>query len=196
MSALPLTHFEKFDNNPVEKIFAGRLNIISATAQYYYSKTSLIQRLVHQVKYKTNKDLGLQLGRLMGDQLMQSSRIKPEAIIPLPLYAARQRKRGYNQAELLALGIGESMKIPVLPRVIIRPDYTETQTRKGRIERWRNIEGKFLLTDPAAISGKHILLVDDVITTGATLESCGMELLKADNTRLSIAALCVASKLA
>ena len=85
------------------------------------------------------------------------------------------------------------MKIPVLPRVIIRPDYTETQTRKGRIERWRNIEGKFLLTDPAAISGKHILLVDDVITTGATIDACGTEILKIKNVVLSVASLAIAS---
>ena len=192
MLDMPRTGFENFENNPVEKLLTGRINFITATAQYYYNKASLMQRLVHQVKYKGNSELGLQLGRLMGEQLRQSSRINPHGLVPLPLFFEREKKRGYNQSELLCQGIAGIMGIPVLKNVISRPELTESQTRKGRIERWKNMEGKFLLQNPSIIEGKHILLVDDVITTGATLEACANSLLQAPHCRLSIAALCLA----
>jgi ComF family protein len=153
-----------------------------------------MQHLMHQFKYKGNKDLGKQLGYLMGNDLSQSNRFKNiEALIPLPLFAAKEKKRGYNQATVLCEGIAEIMKIEVLTDVILRTQHTETQTKKGRIERWANIEGKFELIKPDKIRNKNILLVDDVITTGATLEACGHELMNADNVRLSVATLCFAS---
>lgn len=194
MEAMPETHFELYPGNPVEKKFWGRLQLQNATAQYYFTGESLIQHLIHQFKYKGNKELGIQLGRMMGNSLKRSDRFHADTLIPLPLFSDKERKRGFNQAYILCQGIAEYLHIPVLKNVIIRPQYTETQTRKGRIERWKNMEGKFVLTDPGIIAGKHVLLVDDVITTGATLESCGSELLKAANTRLSIACLCSASR--
>jgi len=194
ISELPETNFHMHSNNPVEKIFWGRLPLFSATAQYYFSKETRMQHLMHQFKYKGNKDLGKQLGYLMGNDLSQSNRFNDvEALIPLPLFAAKEKKRGYNQATVLCAGIAEIMKIEVLTDVIIRTQYTETQTQKGRIERWANIEGKFELIKPDKVRNKNILLVDDVITTGATLEACGQELMKADNVRLSVATLCFAS---
>ena len=149
---------------------------------------------MHQFKYKGNKDLGKQLGYLMGDDLLQSERFKHiEALIPLPLFAGKEKRRGYNQAFVLCEGIAEIMKVEVLKDVIGRAQHTETQTKKGRVERWINIEGKFELISPEKIQNKNILLVDDVITTGATLEACGQELIKATGVSLSIAALCFAS---
>ncbi|MCC7401036.1 MAG: ComF family protein [Chitinophagaceae bacterium] len=192
--ALPETNFEIHPDNPVEKKFWGRLPVESATAQYYFTKESLMQNLIHQMKYRKNKELGLQLGRLMGNSIKQSGRFAADALIPLPLFPAKEKRRGYNQSMLLCEGMKTTMKIPVLTDVISRPQFTETQTKKGRIERWMNLEGKFLLLKPEAIQNKHILLVDDVVTTGATLESCGSELIKAGNTRLSIATLCYASR--
>jgi ComF family protein len=194
IDALPETNFESISNNPVEKLFWGRVPITGATAQFYFSKESLIQHLVHQFKYKRNKDLGLQLGRIMGEQLNKSSRFKADALIPLPLFPAKEKRRGYNQAAVLCEGIAESMQIPVLDKVIIRPQHTETQTKKGRIERWKNMEGKFILSDINTIRNKQLLLIDDVVTTGATLEACGNELLKAENVQLSMACLCVAAR--
>jgi ComF family protein len=194
MDAMPETNFELHVNNPVEKKFWGRLPLVSATAQFYFTKESLMQHLMHQFKYKGNKDLGLQFGRIMGDQLQRSNRFYPDVLIPLPLFPAKEKRRGYNQATVLCNGISENMKIPVLDKVIIRPHHTETQTKKGRVERWKNMEGKFVLTNAEAIRNKHVLLIDDVVTTGATLEACGNELLKAENTRLSIATLCTASR--
>jgi ComF family protein len=191
---LPATHFEFYHNNPVEKKFWGRVPLIAATAQYFFTRDSLIQQLIHQFKYNANKELALQLGQLMGASLKLSGRFEADALVPLPLFPARERKRGFNQSDLLCEGMAIQLEMPVFKHSIIRPERTETQTRKGRIERWKNVEGKFVLTDPASIAGKHILLVDDVITTGATLESCGSELLKAENTRLSVACLCVTSR--
>ncbi|MEQ1677776.1 MAG: ComF family protein [Chitinophagaceae bacterium] len=194
IEAMPETNFEIHPGNPVEKTFWGRLPLIGATAQFYFTKESLMQHLMHQFKYKTNKDLGLQLGRMMGEQLLRSGRFEVDALVPLPLFPARERKRGYNQATVLCEGMAEVMNVRVLDKAITRPQHTETQTKKGRIERWKNIEGKFILSHPEPICNKHILLVDDVVTTGATLEACGNELLQAENVQLSIATLCMASR--
>ena len=194
MDAMPETNFELHADNPVEKKFYGRLPLKAATAQFYFTKESLMQHLMHQFKYKGNKELGLQLGQIMGDQLQRSNRFHADVLIPLPLFPMKEKRRVYNQATVLCEGIAENMKIPVLDKVISRPQHTETQTKKGRLERWKNIEGKFQLINAEAINNKHVLLIDDVVTTGATLEACGNELLKAENVQLSIATLCVASR--
>ena len=195
LASLPETNFEIHPNNPVEKDFWGRLPIANGSAHLYFTKESLVQHLMHQLKYKGNKDLGLQLGRLMGVALKNAVRFNDiGALVPLPLFPTKEKKRGYNQATVLCEGIAEILSLPVLSKVITRPQQTETQTKKGRIERWKNIEGKFQVIDPVAIQNKHLLLVDDVVTTGATLEACGHELLTAGNVKLSIATLCVASR--
>jgi ComF family protein len=193
LNAIPETGFEIQTVNPVEKKFYGRLPLIGASAQYYYTKDSLMQRLVQQVKYRGNRDLGLQLGGLMGDLLKRSGRFNIDALVPLPLFPARERKRGYNQSMLLCEGIAEHIPVPVLNNTIVRPHHTETQTKKGRIERWKNMDGKFILNDTTLAAGKHILLIDDVITTGATLEACGSVLLTSPGVQLSIACLCYSS---
>lgn len=195
IDALPETDFEKHADNPVEKMFWGRINLESAGAAYYFTKESLVQHLMHQFKYKNNRELGLQLGRMMGYQLAHSGRFNVDGLIPLPLFPGKEKKRGYNQSVLLCEGIAESLNVPVWNDVIIRPEHTETQTKKGRIERWKNMEGKFFLINTEKIEGKHLLLVDDVVTTGSTLEACGNELLKAANSKLSIATLCFASRI-
>jgi len=189
---LPFTHFEKFPGNPVEKRFYGRLPLLHASAQYYFTKASLVSHLVHQLKYKGNKALGLQLGKGMGDAIRLAGRFDADLIVPLPLFEKRQRKRGYNQSMLLCEGMSEVLRLPLDELCIARPMHTSTQTNKGRMERWQNMEGRFVLKDPELIAGKHILLVDDVITTGATLEACGAEILKAPGSSLSIACLCQA----
>lgn len=191
LSSLPSTGFHLHSNNPAEKIFWGRISVASATSQYYFTTESLIQHLVHQFKYKGNREIGIYLGKLMGVAMAESSRFSfIDALIPLPLHPSKEHKRGYNQAALLCEGISSALNKPVLKNIVIRPEKTETQTKKGRIQRWQNMEGKFELINSIAIEGKHVLLVDDVITTGATLEACGREILKAQNAQLSIATLC------
>lgn len=191
LSSLPETSFHNYPDNPVEQIFWGRVDVASATAQYYFTKESMMQDLMHQLKYKRHKELGLYLGQLMGQQLAQCGRFDDiDAVIPLPLHGSREHQRGYNQAALLSEGIAVILQKPVLYDVVTRRQHTETQTHKSRIERWQNMEGRFELKNEAAIEGMHVLLVDDIVTTGATLEACGKELLKAKNVRLSIGALC------
>lgn len=191
---MPETNFELHAGNPVEKKFWGRLLLQTATAQYYFTRESLMQHLMHQFKYKRNKELGAQLGKMMGESLKRSGRFATDAIIPLPLFAAKEKRRGFNQATILCEGIAESLGVPVLKEIVIRSHHTDTQTKKGRVERWQNMEGKFILNKPEAIKNKNVLLVDDVVTTGATLEACGSALLQAENVKLSIATLFYAAK--
>lgn len=193
-ASLPKTDFHLYPNNPIEKMFWGRLPLTHATAQYYFSKDSAMQHLMHGLKYKGNKDLGIYLGQLMGHALNNSNRFRyVDALIPLPLFPLKERKRGYNQATVLCEGIAEVLAKPILNNVVTRTTHTDSQTKKNRIQRWQNMEGRFELINKELVKGKHVLLVDDVITTGATLEACGAELLQAENIQLSIATLCFSS---
>ena len=194
LEALPLTNFHAYANNPVEKIFHGRVNITSASSYMYFAKQSVMQNILHHLKYKGNKEVGYYFGRRMGRMLRQSERYNDvEGLIPLPLHHTREKKRGYNQAAVLCEGMSEIMHVPVLNTVVKRKTATDTQTRKNRTQRWENIDGKFVLENEKDISGKHVLLVDDVLTTGATLEACGTELLKAKNIKLGIVTLAYSS---
>jgi ComF family protein len=186
---LPVTNFHLYAGNVVEKHFWGRIDIHGATSFCHFTKSSVIQRLLHQLKYKNNKEIGYFLGQLMGKTISEASRFSDvDILVPLPLFAARERKRGYNQAAVLCDGMAVSLKIPVATTAVVRLSATETQTHKNRIERWQNMQGMFRVNEPAAITGKHVLLVDDVVTTGATLEACGQELLQYCS-RLSVATL-------
>lgn len=192
---LPNTYFAPHANNPVEKYFWGRLFLSSAHSEFYFSKESLIQHLIHQLKYKGNTDIGFYLGELLGKSLLKSNRFNTaDVLIPLPLYANKEHQRGYNQAAIICNGMSAVMNIPVINDNIIRQRSTTTQTRKHRTERWENVEGSFTVKNPAALYNKHILLVDDVVTTGATLEACGKVILQLNNVKLSIATLAHASK--
>jgi ComF family protein len=189
-ASMPLTRFEYFTSNPVEKIFWGRADIDAASAHLYFTRGSIAQHSLHLLKYKARKEIGIYFGRQMGLLLNHSSRFNQcEIIIPLPLFAAREKKRGYNQAELIAEGISQHLKIPVINDAVSRIKKTETQTHKSRIQRWENMESTFKIRDPHKISGKHILLVDDVVTTGASLEACAKVLLANPGVRVSIACL-------
>ena len=195
LSSLPQTDFHLHANNPVEKIFWGRLPVTHAAAQYYFTKKTMLQGLMHNFKYRGNKELGLYLGRLMGQSLAQSnSFLYAEALVPMPLYPEKERRRGFNQAAVLCDGIAEELNKPVLRNAVIRTHATESQTKKSRVERWQNTEGRFEVKDEEALQSKHILLVDDVVTTGATLEACGRTILDVKDTQLSIATLFVASR--
>jgi ComF family protein len=186
---MPVTGFYAHNENPVEKIFRGRIPVVNASAYAYFTKNSIVQNLLHALKYGGNKQVGVQMGRMIGRQLKSCEWNKDLfGIVALPLHYSKQKKRGYNQAEIIAQGIGAEMNLPVLTDVIERRKNTATQTRKSRIERWNNIESKFELKSENGMTNKHLLLVDDVITTGATLEACASELLKIEGLQLSIAA--------
>jgi ComF family protein len=190
LNRLPLTNFHLYPDNPVEKYFWGRIPVSAAAALCHFTEGSLVQQLLHQLKYKGNKEVGYLLGRMMGITLGESARFGDiDVLVPLPLFAARQKKRGYNQSAIICNGLGAVMNLPVNTNAVVRLSATETQTRKNRIDRWKNMEGKFEIVNSKALNGRHILLVDDVITTGATMEACGQAILEIPGAKLSIATL-------
>ncbi len=188
LSELPVTNFFDQPGNPVETSFYGRLPIRNAAAGYFFTKNSLIQHIIFQLKYRGNKDIGVYLGALIGKLINNSNRFgQVDVLIPLPLNPKREKKRGYNQATQICNGIATVFDRPVIENIVKRKVYTETQTHMGRINRWQNMDGVFEVSNPDVLQSKHILLVDDVVTTGATLEACGSELLKIPGTTLSLA---------
>ena len=190
---LPMTHFHTEADNPVTRLFWGRVQVEYAASFLYFNKGSKVQRMIHQLKYKGRQDIGRYLGHQYGCELAETASYKqPELIIPVPLHQKKEKQRGYNQSELFALGLSEVMKIPVGKKLLVREKATATQTRKARFERFRNVNAVFKIPNPEALNGKHVLLVDDVITTGATLEACALLLTAIPGCKVSVASIAVA----
>lgn len=195
LQRLPVTESFSHDENATEKMLMGRFRFLHAASYYFYTHGSVIQRLMHQFKYKQRKDIGLFFGKKMGEAIQQSSRFKQvDALVPLPLHPRKEKQRGYNQANILCEGISDQLNLPILNRVVSRISGSSSQTSRNRTDRWQLLGESFVLQDPALLAGRHILLVDDVITTGATLEACSRELLKAPIASLSICTLACAMK--
>ncbi len=189
---LPKTSFHHDLENPVTNLFLGRVNIIAGAAFLYFNKGGKVQRLVHQLKYKDRKDIGIHLGELYGQTLKYAPQFNSaDVIIPVPLHKKKYMQRGYNQSEQIAIGLATAMKIPVNRHLLTRTKATETQTRKSRFSRYQNVKEIFSVASPQEWSGKHLVLVDDVITTGATLESCIQALATIPGARISVA--CIAT---
>jgi ComF family protein len=196
LKSLPLTGFERTGNNYTETLFAGRLPLKKACSWLFFEKDSLTQKLIHQLKYRNNQAIGEWLGYAMGKQLMEQNWFNTmDVVVPLPLNKRKLNMRGYNQSEVLCRGISSATGLPVEKVAVMRTVYTETQTKKSRIQRWRNVEEVFDLIESTHLQGKHALLVDDVVTTGATLDACGQVLLKVPGLSLSVLTLAVASKI-
>lgn len=175
--------------------FWGRLPLQSGAALYYFTRKSPIQRALHQLKYHNKPDIGIKIGREFGLRLRQSEVFRSvDLILPVPLHPRKERIRGYNQSMMFARGMAEAMEIPASGTALIRNRFTASQTRKKRIERFENVEQVFSVKKPALLEGKHLLLVDDVLTTGATLEICGHTLLCVPGTRLSLATIAIATQ--
>ncbi len=188
---LPVTGFQKFAQNPVERIFWGRVPIQHATAGYFFNQQGILQSLIHGFKYRKREDIALFLGRQLGFQLKESAWWKDiTALVPVPLHAAKFRHRGYNQAALLAEGMAEVLKCGVWANGLKRTVFTDTQTRKSRTDRWDNVENIFAWNRKEPNGREHLLLVDDVMTTGATLEACAHAVLQAgEQAKISVCAL-------
>ncbi len=188
---LPLTqyHFSE-EENPIEKLFWGRIDIQQASAYMFFSKGGIVQQLLHNLKYKGHTEIGHLLGELLGEELKQSPKFNDiDLIVPVPLHPSKQKKRGYNQSEEIAKGISKKLQAPVNTQIMVRTKATETQTKKARFDRWQNVDEKFGLKEASFAENKHILLVDDVITTGATIEACAKILLQAKNAKVSVVTL-------
>lgn len=193
MYDLPTTGFHRYHDNPVAQAFWGRVPVEYATAVYFFRKGNNIQKLVHQVKYHDQMKLGIMLGREMGKVLIDSSFNEVDVVVPVPLHRRKYRRRGYNQSECIARGVAEILGKPLDTHTLIRRIHTASQTRKKRLDRWKNVETAFGLATPDAFAGRHVLLIDDVVTTGATLEACMQVILTAPETKVSVATLAVTS---
>jgi len=185
---LPKTNYHLMEASPLDKVFWGRVQLARTAALYTFHKKGKVQHLIHQLKYKGRMDVGVHLGKLLGADLVKSSVFADvDKVIPVPLHPDKQRKRGYNQSEQIAIGMAKAMNIEMDATSFIRTVDTQTQTRKSRFARWENVKEIFQVTSVNELANKHLLLVDDVITTGATLESAAHILLNIEGVKLSVA---------
>jgi len=190
LGQLPVTHFDLNPDNPLAEMFWGRVRLSQAVAWFYFRKGSAYQDALHKLKYNDRPDIGVSLGKQFGYELYRSTGfIRPDILIPVPLNPKKLRKRGYNQSEAIAKGLSQGLRIPLVSNALTRPVATSTQTRKSRYERYLNVAGKFKITNPALLENLHVLLIDDVITTGATLEACAEVMLAVPGVTVSVAAL-------
>jgi len=187
---IPRTNYHLKPDNPVSRLFWGRCLINRAAAFSFYIRDSRIKKLIHQLKYKGIKEIGPELGRIYGNSLRSSGFMDDiDLIVPVPLHPSKKRQRGFNQSDLISAGIADATGIPMDPGLLVRTTGTKTQTRKSRYDRWTNVQDIFRITDENRLKHRHILLVDDVITTGSTIEACTNEMLKIENVKVSVAAL-------
>jgi ComF family protein len=190
---LPYTNFHLQADNIVARQFWGKIPLEGAYALFYFNKGGKIQNLMHQFKYKGVKQIGNILGRIAGEQLLKNDTFSTvDFIIPVPLHKKRMQQRGYNQSARFAEGLAEKLNAPAEIDNLVRSKATETQTHKSRFERFENMLEVFTVKHPDKLTNKHILLVDDVVTTGSTLEACGACLLKIPGLKLSIATIAYA----
>lgn len=193
LHSLPKTYFWDYPITPIEEIFKGRLKVNSACAFLHFEKMSVTQRLMHRLKYEGKTGIGIELGRAFGYILKEKHWYTDvDVIVPVPLHFTKLARRGYNQSVFIADGIAEVYQVPVRPNALKRTIDSESQTRKARYARTQNVQDVFVVPTPEAIKGKNVLLVDDVVTTGATLEAAGQALLNAGAARLHIATLATA----
>ncbi|WP_372774409.1 ComF family protein [Mangrovibacterium sp.] len=190
---LPRTNHHAVRENPMEQLFYGRVSVDRACAFFEFKKGSEYQNILHELKYRGQKELGSYMGKRFGMSLKKDNDLQSaDYICPVPLHPKKERKRGYNQSFHIALGLSESLGIPLDNTNLIRATHTSTQTRKSRWERWQNVDGIFCLRDPTKFADKHLILVDDVVTTGATLEACATTIHGQCKARISVLTLAIA----
>lgn len=191
--ALPYTNDEQVYRNLTYKVFEGRVKIQAASSLFYFKKKSRVQNLLHYLKYKNHGELGVMLGAMHANLLSKSELFNGiDFVIPVPLHPNKLKKRGYNQALLLANGYAEILKVPVNEKALIRKVDTNSQTKKSRYQRYENMAEVFTCLYPITLEGKGVLLIDDVITTGSTLEACAQELLRNGCAKVFIASTALA----
>lgn len=190
---VPETGYDSVADNDTSMRFAGRIPFKHATSFAYFTDEGLLQHLLHGLKYKGRKDIGAYLGSRFARRLGTTDWVSTvDAIVPVPLHTTRMARRGYNQSEVIAEAMSGVLRIPTLSRPLARVRNTESQVNKTRIERTENMQAAFAVTDHAEFAGKHILIIDDVLTTGATIEACANALLAVEGVKISIATIGIA----
>ncbi|SKB79599.1 ComF family protein [Daejeonella lutea] len=190
---LPVTNFHNDPQNRLAKQLWGRFSFVQASSFVYFNKGGRVQNIMHQLKYNKKPEAGFRMGQLYAHALRTSESWQiPDFIIPVPLHPGKLKKRGYNQSEYIANGIASTLAVPMKSNNLIRIENTDTQTKKSRFARYENLSGAFMCLDENALRNKHILVVDDVMTTGATLEACCIVLLELNNVRISVATIAFA----
>lgn len=189
---MPKSNYHLQRDNPFYQKFRGRLPVTHVMTLYKFVKQGRVQQILHALKYKQQPEIGEMLGRVYGQDLIEADYKEAfDLIVPVPLHAARRKLRGYNQSEEFGKGLSQLLEVPCEDSHIAREAITETQTRKSKLSRWENVRKAFRVVDIPSVEAKRILLVDDVVTTGATLEACGLALLNAGCRELSFA--CIAA---
>lgn len=192
---LPQSKFEAENESELDKLFYGRVPVQKAGAFLIFEKSGKVQKILHSIKYNGNKRLAFRVGQWYGEKLKEYNVfVMADCIVPVPLHPKKQKQRGFNQSEEFAKGLSDSLHIPVVNDNLIRVEFTSTQTKKSKAERWENVKDKFELMYPERLENKTILLVDDVITTGATLDACYQALNSAKEIKLSVISLAYAKK--
>lgn len=184
---LPRARFHDDAQNRVEQLFWGKVQLQAASSFLLFTPGGMVQHMLHRLKYANDREIGLLLGRYMAEELMTSKRFSDvDLLLPVPLHPSKKRKRGYNQCDVLVEGMRQVWTLPYTKQELMRVISTPSQTRKGRLDRWRNVGQAFQVQDPEGMRGKHVLLVDDVVTTGATLEGCIKALEAVPDVRISV----------
>lgn len=190
---LPVTNFHFEKDNTVEKVFYGRVKLEQATALLRFQKKGLVQHLIHNLKYKGHETIGTVLGNWLGHELAPLKGWNTiDAVIPVPLHKRKLRKRGFNQVAKFGIAMADALEAEYLDSVLLKTTSTQTQVFKKRIARWNNPDAIFTLANGHLISGMHLLLVDDIITTGATIEACANLLQRVPNIKISVATMAIA----
>lgn len=192
LHALPVTNFHLEKGNPVEQIFYGRIPLENATSLLLFDKKGIVQKLIHNLKYRGHEEIGTFLGKWLGNELKsQPEYSQITAVVPVPLHKTRLRKRGYNQVTKFGEELAKAMDIRYVDDVLVKISASRTQTLKKRFARWGSMDETFALQHHETLEGAHILLLDDLVTTGATLEACAQKLLQIPGLKISIATMAV-----
>lgn len=190
LTDLPRCDFTDLPGNRVEELFYGRVRIEAATSYFYFKKHGIVQNLMHQLKYKGRQDIGNWVGETLAMEMERSDRFDSiDLVIPVPLHPKKRRKRGYNQVSRFGQVLAGQLRVPFEEESLKRSRTGKSLTRKNRIERNESMRNAFCVANPENVLGRHILLVDDIITSGATLEACAQKILNLPNTRVSLASM-------
>ncbi len=189
---LPVTRYHLDNENPVKKVFYGRVKIEKATSLLHFRKKSGVQHLIHDLKYRGHREIGTYLGKWLGEELsLIPEYLEIDAVIPVPLHKGRLKERGYNQVEDFGKEIARSLQAEYRDDILLKISSTQTQTFKDRLSRWGKLEETLIIKNAESVTNRHILIVDDLVTTGSTIEACAHKLFEIPNIKMSVATMAI-----